>query len=162
MDACAIADLIGVLEAEVGLGESLQRNLDAQREAILAWDMEALLQQVEARETHLRTLAELEFGRAELLKTLPVGAAPRNLSQLVAHLASQPTEQKQLLILQRRSRKIFTRLLAEERTLQALKENLVAHIHEAMGQVLQKGASVYGGSGQVRHGPPATLMYQKV
>lgn len=161
MDA-DVADLIAVLEAEVGLGESLQRNLDAQREAILAWNMEALLRQVEARETHLRTLAELEHGRMELLKALPVGMAASDLSHLVAQLVSHPKEQKQLRLLQKRSRQIFTRLLAEERTLQALKENLVAHIHEAMGQVLQKGASVYGGSGQVNYGPPATLMYQKV
>lgn len=158
----SVADLVAVLEAEVGLGESLQRNLEAQREAILAWDMEALLQQVEARETHLRTLAELELSRAELLKALPIGAGARELSQLIAQLGSHTKEQKQLCVLQKRSHQVFNRLLTEERTLQALKENLVGHIHEAMGQVLQKGASVYGGSGQVSYGPPATLMYQKV
>lgn len=162
MDTAAVADLIAVLEAEVGLGESLQRNLAAQREAILAWDMESLLQRVEARETHLRTLAELERGRTELVKALPVGMASSDLSHLIAQLASHAKEQKQLRVLQKRSRQIFTRLLAEERTLQALKENLVAHIHDAMGQVLQKHPSVYGGSGQVSYGPPATLMYQKV
>lgn len=155
-----VSKLIAVLEAELVAGENLQRNLVCQKEAIVAWDVETLLAHVEAREICVRGLAELESHRIEALAALPITPAPSELSQVIAQIPAR--EQERLRNLQRRSRKTFMRLRAEDETLQALKQNLIGHIHEAMNQLAHQGASVYGESGQAATSRcPPGLIYEK-
>jgi hypothetical protein len=155
-----ISNLIAVLEAEVFAGENLQRNLNCQKQAIIAWDVEALLAHVEAREVCLRGLAELESRRIESLAALPLAPTPSDLTQLIAQIPAP--EQARLRHLQRRSRKTFVRLWAEDQALQTLKQNLVGHIHEAMNHLAHHGASVYGESGQAASSRCAPgLIYEK-
>ena len=155
-----VSNLIAVLEAELLAGENLQRNLDCQKQAIIAWDVEALLAHVEAREVCLRGLAELESRRVKTLMALPFIPAPSDLSQLIAQTPAP--EQARLRHLQARSRKTFVRLWAEDQALQTLKENLVGHIQEAMNHLAHHGASVYGESGHAASSRCAPgLIYEK-
>ena len=155
-----VSNLIAVLEAELMAGEDLQRNLDCQKQAIVAWDVEALLALVEAREVCLRGLAELESRRVEALAALPLTSAPAELSELIAQVHGRA--QKRLRELQGRSRKTFIRLWAEDQALQALKQNLVGHIHEAMNHLAHHDASLYGESGQAATSRCAPgLIYEK-
>ena len=155
-----VSKLIAVLEAELVAGENLQRNLDCQKEAIVAWDVETLLAHVEAREICMRGLAELESRRIEALAALPITPAPSELSQVIAQTPAR--EQERLRNLQRRSRKTFMRLRAEDEALQALKQNLVGHIHEAMNHLAHHDASLYGESGQAATARCAPgLIYEK-
>ena len=51
-----LAELLSVLENEVLVGEELSRNLEAQKNAIVEWDIAKLLEQIDAREPWLRSL----------------------------------------------------------------------------------------------------------
>lgn len=66
-------DLAAVLEEEIAVGEELSRNLAAQRQALICWDMDALIAKIEARGPWLRSLGELEVRRQNLLTQ---GGAP--------------------------------------------------------------------------------------
>ena len=55
-----LAELEAIIEEEILVGEELRRNLEEQKNAVLAWDVVALMQQVDARERWLRSLGHLE------------------------------------------------------------------------------------------------------
>jgi len=62
-----LTDLTQILEAEISVGEELRRNLSAQKQAIVDWNVAALFEQIEAREPWLRSLGELEERRCRFL-----------------------------------------------------------------------------------------------
>src|SRR5258706_13783625 len=97
-----VSNLIAILEDELRAGENLQRNLDAQKQAIIAWDVEGLLVHVEAREVCLRVLNDLENRRIEVLSALPLNEVPDELSQLIAQIPAKSVEHAPQRDLQRR------------------------------------------------------------
>ena len=157
-----VSNLIAILEAELRAGENLRRNLDAQKQAIIAWDVEGLLAHVEAREVCLRGLNDLENRRIEVLSALPLNEVPGELSQLITQIPNKSVEHARLRDLQQRSRTTFIRLRTDEEALLALKKNLVGHIGEAMRSLAQQGASVYSESGHgATYGSVPGLLYEK-
>lgn len=142
------SEIIGILEAELVAGQNLQRNLDAQKQAILDWDVDALLSHVEAREAALRDLGELEAKRLRVVGELPFTPMPQVLSQLIAQVPRGRPERKRLRELQTRSRKTFFQLCAADQKLEAMKRNMLGHIRDAMSHIKQKDAWAYGESGR--------------
>ena len=58
-----LADLAQTVEEEISVGDALCRNLKAQKQTIVAWDVAELLVQINAREPWLRSLGELQSRR---------------------------------------------------------------------------------------------------
>jgi len=140
-------DLAAVLEEEIVVGEELSRNLAAQRDALLAWDVEALIAGIEARKPWLRSLGELEDRRRVLLKD---GKAPDNtftLSRVIAQCPGDAPVRQRLQTAQARARATFTRLHAEELNLGRLMQDLHSHVENALGSLTGPAVSLYGDSG---------------
>jgi hypothetical protein len=157
-----VADLVSILEDEIKVGEELYRNLEAQRKAIVAWDIANLLDQITARETWLRSLIRLEEKRTEILKALNSSNAQITLRQIIDSLPEGGSERLLFAQLRERARKIFVRLHAEERNLLDLMRNLWLHIQEALGSPTQSLGSVYSKSGAtLTTGTRSTLLRGK-
>jgi FlgN protein len=140
-------DLVAVLEEEIAVGEELCRSLAMQREALIAWDMEALIAGIETREPWLRSLGELERRR---LKILEQGGSTREsvtLSHLIGVCPDGSQASQRLHSVRSRAREIFSRLQADERSLNSLMENLLSHLHASLSPLARPGVALYGDTG---------------
>lgn len=143
-----LAELEAIIEDEILVGEALRRNLEEQKNAVLAWDVVALMQQVDAREGWLRSLGQLERRRQQVMEGIIIPLSrPMTLRELIATLPSGKPERERLSRLQEAVRKVFTRLQADERHVHGLIENLLAHVQEALSPLMQSDVSLYGETG---------------
>jgi flagellar biosynthesis/type III secretory pathway chaperone len=140
-------ELVSIIEEEISVAEELQRNLAEQQKALLAWDVAALLYQVEAREPWLRSLGELERRRHRVMKEITPYLSSMTLRELISKVPLGAPEHDRLSKLRDGARKAFTRLQAEERHVHGLIENLLAHIQEALSPLGQSDISLYGETG---------------
>ncbi len=140
-------ELGSIIEEEISVAEELRRNLAEQQKALLAWDVAALLYQVEAREPWLRSLGELERRRHQFMKGITPHLSSMTLRELIAKFPSGTPEGDRLNNLREGARKVFTRLQADERHVHGLIENLLAHIEEALSPLSQADVSLYGETG---------------
>ncbi len=158
--AAQLIELERILEAEIGAGEALRRNLAAQRRAIVDWDAAALLEQIQAREPWLRLLDELEERRRGLFKNFFKDET--TLAEIIDHGCGDDSEKLRLRELRRRSRQLFTGLQAEERALHELMAHLLAHIEAAFSSVASAPAPTYGDTGAVeRPSASSALLHSK-
>ena len=144
-----LAELEAIIEEEILVGEALRRNLEEQKNAVLAWDVVALMQQVDAREGWLRSLGHLEKRRQQVMEgiIIPHLSRPMTLRELIATLPSGKPERERLSKLQEAVRKVFTRLQADERHVHGLIENILAHVQEALTPLMQSDVSLSGETG---------------
>lgn len=158
-----VMQLADVLEEEVSVGEELERNLAAQKKALIGWDVAGLLQHITAREPWLRALGALEIKRKEILQGTELGNNAPTLRQLLANLPKDAAEAQRLRHLRERGGEIFTRLDGDEHALHGLMENLLAHIQEALRPLLRSTAPLYSESGTAESArPPSALIHSKV
>jgi len=142
-----VTELVSILEDEIKVGEELYRNLEAQKRAIVAWDIANLLDQIAARETWLRSLSRLEEKRCEILKSFGSTNSPITFRQIIETLPDVGSERALFAQLRERARKIFVRLHAEERNLLDVMRNLWSHVQEALSSPTQSLGSVYNKTG---------------
>ncbi len=158
-----VTQLADVLEEEISVGEELERNLAAQKKALIGWDVTGLLRQITAREPWLRVLGALEIKRKKILQGTELSNNAATLRQLFAKLPKDAPEGQRLRHLRERGSKIFTRLEADERALHELMENLLAHIQEALRPLLLSAAPLYSETGAAESArPPSALIHSKV
>lgn len=146
MSTC-LAELISVLENEISVGEELSRNIDAQKQAIIEWDIVKLLEQIEAREPWLRSLSRLEERRCEIVQHLGSRSASTTLRQIIAALPQGGSERIRFAQLREQIDKVFTRVRAEERSVHELLRTLLAHIQEALSVLTPPHVPVYSENG---------------
>ena len=142
-----LTELASVLENEIAVGEELYRNLEAQKSALIAWDLANLLEQIEAKEPWLRSLSQLEEKRCEILKGIGSTNSPITLRQIINTMPQAGSERALLSQLREHVRKVFSGLHAEEQNLHELMRNLWAHIQEALSSLTHPLGSVYSKSG---------------
>jgi len=157
MNAC-LSELAAILEQEIAVAEELERNLSAQKQAVLDWNMDALLAEIDARAPWLSLLAQLEHKRADCLCQSGFDGAAVTLRQLLGALPPNAPERDRLTVLQGDSKKIFRRLQADERYLHELMENLLGHIHGALNSLLPPGSATYGETGVAELPRPETTL----
>ena len=138
-----VTQLADVLEEEISVGEELERNLAAQKKALIGWDMAGLLEQIATREPWLRALGALEIKRKEILQGTELSHNAATLRQLLAPLPADAPEAQRLSHLRERGGEIFRRLDSDEHTLHGLMENLLGHIQEALRPLLRSAAPLY-------------------
>ena len=156
-------ELADVLEDEVALGETLCRNLEAQKNALIAWNMADLLAHIEAREAWLRALGELEQRRSRIVAQSDAFTAAPRLRQVIAALPTQSPERTRLTRLHEQTRRTFVRLRADEQHLHGLMENLVDLLREALSPLMEPVLSTYGENGAAESKRPASgLLESKV
>lgn len=156
------SQLCSVLEAELTVGQKLAANLEALKNAIVTWDIERLLLEIDARQPAIDTLVELETRRNEILCNLDGVAIGSGLRAIIDSMASDAPERQRLIELRDKNRHTFIRLHAQEHSLIGLMENLLAHIHDALTPLLQGGAPLYGDTGAARlPGAAAALIHSK-
>jgi len=159
--AAELAQLAQILEAQIEVGEELRGNLAAQRRAIVDWDANALIEQIQRREPWLRRLEELEERRRGLFKNSFKEAA--RLGEILESGAMNASDKLRLGALRQRSRQLFSALQAEERALHQLMAHLSAHIEAAFRSVAAPSAPTYGDTGAVeRPSAPSALLHSKV
>jgi flagellar biosynthesis/type III secretory pathway chaperone len=151
-------DLVAVLEEEIVVGEQLCRGLATQRQALVAWDMEALLTGIEAREPLLRTLGELERRRLKILEHRSRAQQSVTLSHLIGECCDVAKERQRLHSVRARARKTFSRLQADERSLNGLMENLLVHLHEALSPLARPTVALYGDTGAAAAQRPSSAL----
>ena len=156
-----LTERTGVLKEEIAVGEELSRNLEAQRRALVAWDVVSLLLEIEAREPSLRMLGQLEEKRVAVLKEFAPAGAPATLREMIAQLPADQAERERWRDLQERGRALFRRLHAEERDLNALMENLASHINEALGFLTRPAVPLYGETGAADAQRPSAALIQR-
>ena len=156
----SLNELVGILEQEIAVAEQLERNLSAQKQAIIDWNIDALLAETEAREPWLRRLDELEQRRLNCLTPVGRNGGSIKLRQLIARLPHNTPDAARLRVLQEHTRNIFTRLQADEQTTHSLMANILAHIHEAFGALTQPAVSLYGESGAPDSQRPSSALLQ--
>lgn len=158
-----VTRLAAVIEEEISVGEELERNLAAQKKALVAWDVAGLLQHITAREPWLRALGALEIKRKEILQGTELSNNAATLRQLLAKLPKDVPEAQRLRHLRERGGEIFTRLDSDEHALHGLMENLQAHIQEALRPLLRSAAPLYSESGTAEPArPTSALIHSKV
>src|ERR1700741_675660 len=123
-----VSSLIVILQAELEIGESLQKNIAEQRRAIIDWDLEALLKLVEQHQGFIEALGKSEERRIQALASHGSTA----LSKLLTCIPSETGEYSQLRDLRGRSLEVFERLLSDEERLHTLKSNVVGHLNHAI------------------------------
>ena len=151
-------DLAAVLEEEIAVGEELSHNLAAQRQALICWDMDALIAKIEARGPWLRSLGELEVRRRNLLAQ---GAAPNKSGALRRLIAACPADlpvRHRLQTVRARARETFVRLQADERSVIGLMENLLSHLNEALRPLARPAVSLYGDTGAAAVQRPSSAL----
>lgn len=160
MSTQKLQELSGVIEEQIRAGEDLLRNLASQREAILAWDVSALMGRIEERESRLESLAVLEQRRREVVEGL-VGGAGKNLSlkDLLERFPCEP-ETAKLAYLRIRAREVYARLQDEEKRLVDLTENLLGHLREALRPLSEGSVHLYGDKGTAGPRRPAAGLIQ--
>jgi hypothetical protein len=140
-------ELAAVLEEEIAIGDQLRLNLAAQRDALVAWDMDALNAEIEAREAWVRSLGELEARRARLVEIQTHPGQPITLRDLIKVCPSNLPERQRLESIRVRARETFLKLQADERDLTGLMETLLSHFHAALKPLASPPVAVYGESG---------------
>lgn len=158
-----LAQLTAVLEEEISVGEELERNLAAQKKALVGWDVAELLQQITAREPWLRSLDALEKKRTDILKEMRSSKEAVTLRQLLSAFPQDASETARLRCIRERARETFTRLHNDEGTLHQLMKNTLAHIQEALRPLLHSVAPLYGETGAEEPlRPTSALIHSKV
>jgi hypothetical protein len=151
-------ELATVLEEEIAVGEQLRCNLAAQRQALVVWDMEALITEIEAREPLLRLLGELEGRRLRILSLDSVPDRPVTLSALITDCkAGLPTSQR-LRAARASARETFSRLQTDQNSLNGLMLNLMSHLHEALRPLARPVVALYGDTGAAAIQRPSTAL----
>jgi flagellar biosynthesis/type III secretory pathway chaperone len=140
-------DLAAVLEEEIAVGEELRRNLACQRQALVDWDMEALIAAIEAREIRLRSLGALEQRRLEVLKKDGVTDTSIELKRLISQSPEGLPGRQRLCSVRTRALETFSRLQADELSVNGLMEDLLAHLREALTPLALPAVSLYGDKG---------------
>ena len=157
MNPC-LSELAAILEQEITVAEELERNLAAQKQAVLDWNMDQLIAQLDARTPWLGRLETLEQQRVDCLGRCGFDRRMTTLRQLLAGLPPDAPERDRLAALQGDSKKIFRRLQADERLLHELMENLLAHIHGALKSLLPPEPTTYGETGAAQAPRPETTL----
>jgi hypothetical protein len=156
-------ELALVLEEEIAIGDELRLNLAAQRQALIAWNMDALIARIAAREACIRSLGELEARRARIVEAQSGTHKPVTLSHLITSCSEGLPARQRLQAARTRAHKTFLRLQADERDLSDLMENLQSHFHEALKPLACPFVPLYGDSGAAAsQRPPSVLMRSKV
>jgi flagellar biosynthesis/type III secretory pathway chaperone len=157
--SASVTSLAAILEQEIAVAEELDRNLAAQKQAIIDWNVESLLERLAAREPWLRLLADLEQQRGAVLSEAGLERTALNLRQLIATLPAGSAAAAQLIQLQGRAREVFVRLQTEERHLSGVMANLLSHVHEALALLSEPKVPLYSenGSGGGPRGTAALL-----
>ena len=140
-------DLAAVLEEEIAVGDELRLNLAAQRQAVVAWDMDALIARIAAREAWIRSLSELEARRVRIVEAQGTPDYPVTLSQFIMACPEDLPTHQRLQSARARARETFSRLQADERDLNVLMENLQTHLHEALKPLAGPSLPLYGDTG---------------
>lgn len=156
----ALERLAAILEEELAVAEELQTNLAAQKQAVIDWNVEALLGQIAVRESWLRLLGELEQKRSEYLRQSGIPQRLTTLRQLLAAMPADGPEYRRLSGLQERTREVFARLQADQRSLHSVMGHISAHVQEALGSLNQPGLALYGESGLTDSTPAASALLQ--
>jgi hypothetical protein len=154
----AIADLTQILEEELAVGAELRSNLDAQKAAILGWDVAALLERVEAREAWLGLLGNLEAHRQRILSEAKHSETAPTLSEMLASADMEPSDKTRLANLGERARHVFTEIKREEEYLFSLMGRLHGHMQEALSALVQPSNSTYGEKGVAETQRPASAL----
>jgi hypothetical protein len=142
-----LSELFTVLEDQLAAGRELLQNLERQKRAIVEWDLIGLMEQLREKERWLRTLEALEQQRASLVTEIVApGARPFTLRELVKGTVAQDDADRWEGF-RRRAHETFARLLAGERDLAELMENITLHIQEALSPSKLSSAAVYGETG---------------
>jgi hypothetical protein len=149
-------DLAAVLEEEIAVGEDLRRNLACQRQALVEWNMEALIAGIDRREMSLRSLGELEQRRLAMLRESGAADASIKLKHLIARSPDGLPGRGRLQAARRRALETFLRLQADERSLNGFMEDLLAHLREAFKPLTRPPVSVYGDDGSAAPERPAS------
>ena len=161
MNAC-LAELAAILEQEIAVAEELERNLAAQKQAVLYWNMDQLIARVDARAPWLGKLEALEQQRAECLGRAGFDHRQTTLRHLLAVLPPKTPERDRLAALQGDSKKIFNRLQADERHLHELMENLLTLIHGALESLMSPASTTYSETGATEApGPHTALLHSR-
>jgi flagellar biosynthesis/type III secretory pathway chaperone len=156
-------ELMALLEEEFAVGEQLRSNLEAQKQAIVSWDVERLLHEIEGRDALLRSLDAIERKRVARLERMAVGHKHSSLRELLAQLPREGSAAVRLQNLQTRTRKLFFGLRLAERNLYELTVNLKALLEEALSGLKPVAVPLYGESGIASPRPPAaSLIRSKV
>ena len=151
-------ELATVLEEEIAVGEELSHNLAAQRQALICWDMDALIAKIEERGPWLRSLGELEVRRHNLLAQ---GGGPNEsvtLRRLIAACPEDLPARHRLQTVRARARETFVRLQADERNVNGLMENLLSHLNEALRPLARPAVSLYGDTGAAAVQRPSSAL----
>ncbi|MGH7930375.1 MAG: flagellar export chaperone FlgN [Candidatus Binatia bacterium] len=151
-------ELAAVLEEEIAVGDELRLNLAAQRHALVAWDMEALIARIEARESCIRSLSELEARRVRIVEAQEASNNPVTLSQLITACPENLPARQRLQSVRKRARETFSRLQADERDLNGLMENLQSHLHEALKPLARPSVPLYGDTGAAALQSPSSAL----
>lgn len=155
-------ELMALLEEEFAVGEQLRGNLEAQKQAIVSWNVERLLHEIESREVLLCSLGAIERKRVACIERMTVGHNHRTLSELLAQLPREGSAAGSLETLQTRTRKLFFGLRLAERNLYELTVNLKALLQEALSGLKPVAVPLYGESGiATPHPPEASLIRSK-
>jgi len=156
----ALDRLATILEQELAVAEELEQNLTAQKQAIVEWNVEALLGQIAARESWLRLLSELEKRRSEFLSQSGMTQTLTTLRQLLAGLPADSAEFNRVSGLQQRCRAVFARLQADQQNLHRVMSHISAHVQDALGTLSQPELSLYGESGVAGSKQAASALLQ--
>ena len=155
-------ELAAVLEEEIAVGDELRLNLAAQRRALGAWDLAALIAMIADREAWIRSLNQLEAERARLVEGQVRSDKPVTLRQLIMACPESLPARRRLQSARACARQTFLRLQADERDLNALMENLQCHLHEALKPLACPPLSLYSDSGTApAQSPAAALIHNK-
>ncbi len=157
------AELAAILENEISIGKDLLGNVEAQKKAILHWDIDNLLAQIKARELHLRSLTELETRRAKVVKSTNSRGVAVTLRQIIATLPKESSERAQLAQLRDNASKLFNRVHSEETAMHEFMKTLLAHIQESFKMLSPALVPIYGESGAaLSQRPEPGLLHSKV
>jgi hypothetical protein len=154
--------LAEILEAESAVGEELCRNLAAQKNALVAWNISDLLERIEARKPWLDQLGALEARRRRILGQSDGSDETATLRQVIALLPHSSALKTRLAVLRERNQNIFTRLQTGERDIQILMAKLSGYLQEALRPLLVTTPTTYGESGaNGRQRPRSALIQSK-
>jgi hypothetical protein len=156
-------DFAALLDEQAAVGDELRRNLAAQRQALVAWDMEALIAGIDARESYLRSLDELERRRIAVLEQAGVTDTSFQLKQLIAQIPDGLPVRRRLQTARARALETFTRLQADERNLNSFMASLLEHLRDAVSPLARSDVSLYDDTGAAAlQGPVSAFIRNRV
>ena len=148
-------ELAVVLEEEIAVGDELRHNLTAQCQALIAWDIETLITTIEARETWIRSLRELEARRISLVDAQEV---PVTLNHLILVCREDLSTCQRLQSVRARAARTFSRLQADERALKSLMGNMQSHLQHALKPLACSSVPLYGDTGMAEPQNPSSAL----